>query len=364
MAVSDGRQLSPDSLKSLLRIGRAYAHQLDAVTAAIQPSSSAGEGKITEFSTALNALATADSVLQQGFGEAGNVEVGGLNLRRLLGKGGTARWNAVADTIGFRISSIGSDARQLVAALNVLPRLTTGPGSDTVLVQAFEAPKRVTLTVERAPRFGTFSVRTAAAGGGGGDKAQNGNDSENGLPSVSDELNDTVATVSFDVYRRYWLHLTAGLVYSPLQGQAFRITADTLDGVPGVRIRETERSLQSVFPAALLSYTLYPFNGKISDARARSGPSPQSFGLAMQGGVSLVHPDQDIFLGLSTEPFPGVNLGLGRHYGHVERTGYASGAFVPDSAGPPSGRRWRHRTAASVSFDPAIFAATLLTLFK
>jgi hypothetical protein len=80
-----------------------------------------------------------------------------------------------------------------------------------------------------------------------------------------------------------------------------------------------------------------PFRG--NDARARSGPSLVSLGLALQGGVSLVYPDQDLFVGLSTEPIPGLNVGVGRHYGHVERTSYASGSFVPDNVGPATSRR-------------------------
>jgi hypothetical protein len=66
-------------------------------------------------------------------------------------------------------------------------------------------------------------------------------------------------------------------------------------------------------------------------------------GLAVQLGLALDHPTEELFTGLATEPLPGLTIAYGQFLTYAEHSTYPSGAFVAltDDASPVR-KRWHH----------------------
>jgi hypothetical protein len=277
------------------------------------------------------------------------------------------------------VNDLGSIARRtelLANVLNRLPGWVSSAEPQTVLDRGF-APNEVRIVVARQPRFGRFlATVTPSSNNLSQDEAEEKADESGRLirvPELNEVTSDSVAVIRFDVYPRYRFHLGAGLVRSPLAVRHYLTAVDTVDGIAGVRIRETEKVPFQVFPAAFLSYNLYPFAGRIYDRRAEGWQGlGERLGIAAFAALSLQDPARDVVLGLSTEPFPGLQLGYGRHFSSVESPSfspagsrYAPGDFVPDAEGAALNRRWDAAwSALSLSVDANVFFTTIGALLK
>jgi hypothetical protein len=256
----------------------------------------------------------------------------------------------------------------LAATFNALPAWSVVRTEQLALERAFEGNKEVTLSVVRRPRYGRFEARVAevprtappakdAAAAAAG---------ASGAASLVEARNDTVASIRFETYPRYRFHVGAGFVRSPLTTRSYETTADTVNGVPGFQVRETGETPFQLFPAALVSYSIFPAAGQIFDARVRPGwPSLERAGLAVHAGLSLTEPTRDLTFGASTEPFPGLRIGAGYHLSHVQVARRGPGVFVPLTDGAAVERRWRGEWGAlSLALDAQVFFSTIGALLK
>lgn len=308
--------------------------------------------------------------------------VRGIDLSRLLEPG------AVFDLprIHADLQTAEQNARRLAAALNQLPAWAKSPGAETIMTRVFAGPKEVSLKIVRHPRYGTFSVveeaapasggaastgKSAPASGKGADAKSAGIDGNaadangaNGRSRISEVRDDTVRA-RLEVLPRYRFHVGAGLVWSPLGTHTYATSIDTVDGRPGVRVRQTGFTPNQLIPIGLLSYNILPLGGKTFDAREyHDWPSLEALGLSLQVGVSLRDPAEHVFFGASTEPFPGLMVGYGHHLGYVERSRKAPGSFVADEEGPAIEKHWRGDwNAWSLGVDAIVFFKTLGSLF-
>jgi hypothetical protein len=259
----------------------------------------------------------------------------------------------------------------LAGVFNALPAWSVGPAEQLALERSFEGNKEVTVAILRRPRYGHFEARVAEAPRTSQSGTKKGEaitpaDAGAGAPSLAETRTDTVALIRFETYPRYRFHVGAGFVRSPLSTRSYETTADTVDGVPGLRIREAGRTPFQAFPVAVLSYSIFPAAGQIFDARVRPGwPSLVRSGLAVHAGLSLNDPTEDLVFGLSTEPVPGVRVGAGYHLSYVQVARAGAGAFVPATAGPAVERRWRGEWGAvNVAVDAKVFFETIGALLK
>lgn len=170
---------------------------------------------------------------------------------------------------------------------------------------------------------------------------------------------DTVAVVNIPVLQQYRFHLGVGMVYSTLKTAAIETRADTMNGVPGVNVVRVGEDRDRLLTMAMLSYTLYPFGGRYNDARAFQ--MLPAFNLSTQVGISLKDPSEDLYAGLSGEFFPGLELGVGHHFGYVTTTN-REGDFVP-SEQPATSKKWLNDWAFSATIDATLFARTLGGIF-
>ena len=388
--------LPPDTLTALVWRGRDFAARLEALSRQIPPNVAPDDPQVAKLAPM---VADVDSLLREfrtqltiGAGRQAEAEriaratgasdprlaatpppppqlvVFGSDLTML----GMDSPSTLTD-LHVRLATVQENARRLAAALSLLPRWTRAPvDSAVVFEREFSGDKEVTLSILRQPRFGTFTVASEPAGKGTSTQADADADSGSASPAVqaptlAEAVNDTVAKIRLEVFPRYRFHLTAGAMYSPMRRRDFTTVADTADGVAGMRIQETGKATSQLLPVGMISYVLFPTEGKIF-ARQAYGKRPmaEQLGLELQAGASLQHPTEDAFVGLATEPFPGVDVGVGMHFAHVDQpaAGYRAGDLVPDSAGAPVVKVWRRRIGLSVTVDASTFAQTIAGLFK
>jgi len=286
--------------------------------------------------------------------------------------------------------TIQRQSDRLVSTLEQLPRWTVGPAEETVLTQRFYGSKEVKLTVIRRPRFGTFELqaepaptKTSTSGGnaaagkataGNGATEEGSNEKADAATPAPREIKppkvDTIAVMRIPVVKRSRFHLGAGLLRSPLDTETFSTTSDTTSEGAGVHVRRTGAAPYRLAPAAVLSYSILPRAGKLFDGRAydvRATPLDylRQAGLAAQIGLSMTNPTEEFFFGASTEPFPGLMVGLGYHTAYVETSEHA-GKFLPNSSGlPATEKQWRGEWGAwTVSIDAELFASVFAGLLK
>ncbi|HET6765714.1 MAG TPA: hypothetical protein VFH27_18670, partial [Longimicrobiaceae bacterium] len=289
--------------------------------------------------------------------------------------------------------------KQMVSALAQLPEWTEAAVTrDTVLAARFYGDSLLTVAVTRDDRPGVFLLNAepttssggqSPAGGGkpDGDNATLASNSTGGaggtgpasssargaLPAVAppeQHRTDTVAVIRIPVVKRYRLQLGAGLMYSRMQRNLFETRVDTTSQGPGVLVRNVGVEHDRYAPMAVLSYTLFPLNGKVLDGRAYDevhsvGEYLHQAGLTGQIGVSMAKPTEEFFLGLGTEPIPGVNVGWGMHTRFSDVSTHA-GEFVPDAGGEAATeKRWlRSFGALTVTVDADVFLKTIGALWK
>ena len=377
-------RLTPDSLDRLVQDARTFARTLDALFvftpaaagAAVDPALATrleglkeafnGWVEATGLRDRLHAQATALAVSRGRTSDvpapAGDLPPLGLlgdDIRPLLERTGDFRLLDVRHDL----LTLAGNIERLAAALSRLPEWTRGPREQVVLDRAFAGPKELEIKVVRSPRYGTFAVvdgqspPNAGATAGTGGKA--------GAPGrLSEAQDETVAVVRMQVLPKHRLHLTAGALWSQLRTTTYATTEDSAK--TGVYVRETGYSRSRLVPAAMLSYIVFPAGGKFEAAEAQSQLSwPERAGLGLQLGVSLVHPTEEQFVGISSEPVPGLTLGVGWHRAYLETSTRPSGAFVPYAEGAAVEKRWHERFGAvTVGIDADVFVSTLAGIFK
>jgi hypothetical protein len=207
----------------------------------------------------------------------------------------------------------------------------------------------------------TFNPAPVDDGDAGQKKTSEGGGSQTlSLTSVTAPRMDTVAIVTIPVLQRYRFHLGVGMVYSTLKTGVFQTPADTVGGTPGVRVVRTGTDENRLLPMAMLSYTLYPFGGRYVDARAYRTLPILAPNVSVQAGLSLSDPSEQLYAGLSAEFFPGLDIGVGHHFGYVQTT-TREGQFVPLTEIATSSR-WRNAWAYSLTLDAQTFIAAFGTL--
>lgn len=381
-AAASGRRLTPAQLDTLLSASLAYAARIRALQVAAPRSAPKADSSLTELLQRVAsgredyaaAVRTRDHLASR-FGRcleltpAATVtfeyRVNGVDIRPLLDSAGMRRLERVHEDL----AAVERNVRTLAGALNQLPYWTRNEREEMVFARAFEGNRAVTFQLRREPRYGTFLVEEAAPQGGrdetGTDRAAAAAPGPaSGAAKPRADVADAAQRV--EVLPRYRFHLGAGLVRSSLRTRQYETAADTVDGVAGVRLRQTGETPNQVFPTAFLSYNVFPLGGKSYDAREYQGlPSPRRMGLSLQAGVSLLDPTENVFLGATTELFPGVHLGFGHHLAYVQATSFEPGEFVADTRGAPVEKRWRGEWSAwSVGVDADVFFSTLGALFK
>jgi hypothetical protein len=400
--------IPPHTLLHVLNATDAYGRRLNSLLAFVpttvkttsdelKTALQAIRGAFDEHSSAESAFAQADARLRgvaarlrdpslegtpPNLGQLASFIVAGVDLRPLLA--GRAASDPELAAVREDLTAVRWQTERLVSVLGQLPRWTRNPeGAEVVLRQRYYGNKDVRLHVTRHPRFVTPVLEEGAgapkpAGKNGtaearrdGDAGQAGETDSTGAPrALSNTMEATVTTVHVPVVQRFRFQLGAGLMHSPLDTERFETREDSTDAGPGVYVRRSGVVEQRLAPVALLSYTIFPLSGKMFDARAydarRSfGDYVRQAGLAVQLGLSMTNPTEEVFAGISTEPLPGLTVGWGYHTAYVQTSEHA-GEFVPDSSGlSPTVGAWRSTwNAWTVGVDAKVFAQVFGSLLK
>lgn len=302
----------------------------------------------------------------------------GMNLTPLLTS--PSHLLEQVDTARVRLERVNQATVRVVTAANQLPRWTMTSDTSTIFTSLYPTEKEVRVLVMRRNRFAawgtgaaeaaakpastttssggtTITTTTTVTQGGAAAAASTGSTgaAAAGIPLVVvPRQDDTVAVVTIPVLQRYRYRLGVGLLYSTLNGLAIETPEDTVDGKPGQYVHINGRNQHRIVPVALLSATLFPFEGRYVDGRARRYPL-QNMSASLQAGVSLQDPTEHIYAGFAVEPVQGLEIGVGAHVGYVETTIYESGSFVPFSEGTATGSKWKSAVAYSVTLDATTF---------
>jgi hypothetical protein len=249
------------------------------------------------------------------------------------------------------VFTIDANTRTVVATVAQLPAWVRGPGSETVYGHVFHGSETLTIDVRRRPRFMIFNFAPDT-----GAEAE-----PSGAARSAVQTADTPIVGSYKVLlaERFRFHVGAGFVYSRLHTRTFESTSATEGGVSGIRVRETGEARNAVFPALVVSYALLPTAGRVLDGQVdRNRFTVARAGLSVQTGMSLQAPTEQLYFGLSTEPFPGLSLGAGYSLAYLERSSRTG--FVPDAEGNPVRKRWLGDWGAfSLVVDAAVFTSTI-----
>lgn len=312
----------------------------------------------------------------------------GMDLTGILGSGDTLQTRI--DEVRNVVADVNRSTSRVAGAMTLLPRWTKNPDPDTVITRVYPSESDVRIVVLRRDRFAPWTatpgaspapkpaaaqttqtstanattvttVTTITPAGSGDSKTGDSNKTETATPPATSFTtltppagNDTVAVLSIPVIQRYRFHLGVGMVYSFLKTTAFETKADTVEGAPGVRVLRVGTDQDRLLPVAILSYTLFPLEGRFADRRARRYPWDHP-SLQIQGGLALQKPTEQLYAGIAAEFFPGLETGVGYNWAYVETSTRENGDFVPLSAGAATSKRWRRGTAVSVTLDATTF---------
>lgn len=398
--------IAPERLESARRDAEAYALRLDALRAllpAAPPAGSAENSQVGELMERLGtdladhqALERSANELWKAAGVAtpvrsrsallpSSVQVSGIDLGPWLAD--PDRLLADLDEIQARVSRVNQHTERLVLALNQLPSWTRTSAAESIFTQLFPAEKEVKVVVVRRDRYAPFSIasprnsaappakkdpavtagtvtvtttttvrESTEAGGGGEESKKDVPAAQNvALTSLAAPRMDTVAVVNIPVLQRFRFHLGVGMVYSTLKTGVFQTSTDTVGGVPGVNVVRTGTDENRLLPMAMLSYTVLPSGGRFVDARAYRTLPILAPNVSVQAGISLSDPSQHLYAGVSAEFFPGLDIGVGHHFGYVQTTS-REGQFVPLPQ-PATTNRWMNDWAYSFTLDAQTFMA-------
>lgn len=404
--------IPPEHLEQVRRNAESYALRLDALRALLPANPPAGGGENSRVGELLEALGedlAAYKELDQRAGalwaaarvtQPARTRSGQLPMSTNIAGIDIGPWlmdpdqlSEDLDAIHARIALVNQQTERLVLSLNQLPAWTRTSGRESIFTQLFPSEKEVKVVVVRQDRYERFAVTAptaaatppakkegAAAGtsglsvtttttvttadgtedsAGGGENAAAAGGSGGQpvvLTAVTPPRMDTVAVVNIPVLQRFRFHLGVGMVYSTLKTGVFQTPADTSDGVPGVRVVRTGTDENRLLPMAMLSYTVHPFGGRYVDGRAYRRLPILAPNVSVQAGMSLSDPTEHLYAGLSAEFFPGLDIGVGRHFGYVQTT-TREGEFVPLTQMATS-NRWRDDWAYSLTLDAQTFLST------
>ena len=309
-------------------------------------------------------------------------DVLGMNLDHLLAS--PRRLQQTIDTARVRLDAVNRGTVRVVTAANQLPRWTVTGDTATVLATLYPTEKEVRVVVTRRNRFapwGTGAQAAAAAAkpaattttsggttvttvttvtqGGTEKKDEPGGSSASGggasMPLVVvPRTDDTVAVFSIPVLQRYRLRLGVGMAFSQLETTALETIDGEVAGDSGVFVLHKGTNEHRFVPVALLSYTVYPFEGRYIDGRARRYPWSRP-SLSLQAGFSVQAPTDHLYAGVGVEPLPGLEIGAGKHWAYVQTTNQPNGAFVPRSQGAATSREWKNDWAFTATLDATTF---------
>jgi hypothetical protein len=315
---------------------------------------------------------------------AGAIVIAGLDIRPLVLP--TAQSAEQIRTLIGDLTLIGRNSRQLAQVTNRLAAFAVTETRDTVYVGTWWKPNHLKITPVRGARFADITSPAVAVGvpdvlskpanpttppATPGTLPTQTVGGVNvtitvGTPEKKDEAAPSIPSAELDVLQRNRLHLGVGAMRSGLRTETYFIKPDTSNGVPGNRVSTTGYSRQQHTLVATLGYTLYPFEGKVYGAQAYARSDRSEFamdylkqaGLAVFLGLALNDPTKQISVGLETEPFPGLNVGVGRHFGYVPVSQADSTGFVSLTRGEGAPSQWLGANAFVVTIDAATALAT------
>jgi len=213
----------------------------------------------------------------------------------------------------------------------------------------------------------------AKEGASTGDKEDEGDDGDAKqkdvqTPSKPDTAPEpTIPTATIDVVERYRFHIGFGYAHSNLDAHTYDAKPDTVNGDAGTRVLVTGDARSQNFPLATLSYVILPWRGKVFARQAYAPPFVNYFkqlGLSAQFGLSLQHPTEQIFSGLSTEIVPGVELAGGKHFSYTESSKYAHNTFVATTTDPtPVRKQWKHSGHVFDAFAVTVDGNAIISAF-
>ena len=289
---------------------------------------------------------------------------------------------------------------RITAAINQLPVHAVTTRADTVYVGTYWRPVRLKVSPVRNTRFREYAATVPINVGDPTTKPDSQKaekkPEEAGKQPVANKPSETITlgtlsvTVStgtasrdsaaaspkaavtapalpiaeVDVLQRNRFRLGVGVMRSRLATKTYSSNADTVGGVPGMHVETTGSSPSKTAPIATLAYSIFPLEGKVYGAQAYVTTADSASrgildylyqaGLSATLGLSLTDPLEQVFFGFETEPVPGINFGLGWHYGHVSVSRADSTGFLSNKQGDPLRKQWKHAGAWEINFDPAV----------
>lgn len=200
------------------------------------------------------------------------------------------------------------------------------------------------------------------------DSAETGKAEKSDSTAAPESEAPTLPSAAVDVLERYRFHVGFGYAVSTLRTHTYSSTPDTVGGVPGARVHMTGNARSQQFPIATLSYVILPLRGKVFAAQAYDQPSVKRYfaqvGLSAQFGLSLQHPTEQLFAGVASELLPGLEVGLGKHFGYGEHSDYGNNAFVSTASdATPIRKQWAHSRTFIDAFDVTVDGAAILAAF-
>jgi hypothetical protein len=314
--------------------------------------------------------------------------VAGIELARFTAKS-DAELQPMHDFLGT-VSQVARQAGYVANTLNALPRFTADTSVDSTGLGAYYAPTRLNITLTRAARYGRVTVvptvtavapattpSAATLAGGAGGTAEEGKQgahkpTEPKLPAVPAALQLTpngepLPTASIQVLQRYRYRVSVGMTRSTLNARTYEVSADTL--------RVAGLAPTRLFPTAALSVAVLPLRGQYIAAQASAwdtGPGwtwetarnlIRRMGLWGQLGLSISDPTRQVFVGLATDPFPGVTLSFGQHLGYVESLNPGAAVDQRVAAGTvPTRKSWERARAVALTLDASVVLGSFGTL--
>lgn len=316
--------------------------------------------------------------------ERAGMIVVGMDLTQLLASPQSLQ--AVADESRIRLDAVNVGTVKVVTAANQLPRWTVASDTTRIFTQLYPSEKEVRIVVTRRSRFApwgtaapagaaapakpasttttsggtTVTTTTTVTQGGTETAAASSGAAAAAAPAATMPLvvvprtDDTVAVLSIPVLQRYRFRLGVGMLFSTLRNPVVETHPGVVNGDSGVYVNRVGHNEHRFVPVALLSSTIYPWEGRYVDGRARRYPW-QNLSVSLQTGVSLQNPTEHLYAGLAIEPLQGFEIGAGVHAGYVPTTRRQSGEFVRPSDGPVSANRWKDAWALSTTLDATTF---------
>lgn len=217
-----------------------------------------------------------------------------------------------------------------------------------------QQPTSVTVTVSGATP--TTEAQPGAS-------APTGSATPNGKTKEDPPAKSPYPSVAVDVIDPSRFQLGVGYGRTRLDATEFFQRVDTVDGAPGIRVTGIGNRPYANLPLLTLPYYVLPLRGKVFAGQAYKGYPFSNGGLALTLGLALNAPLERVFFGVSSEPFPGINVSIGTSAAYVEKAD--TGFFATRTNPSPVIKEWRRgktplkAPAWAIAIDPTIAVSAI-----